>query len=135
MKTKAIIVGIFVKKNKVLSMLDMLKNKFKVNLAKIYIYSIENNEREYLISFKAYDKDKFIGKISNSTVMHVKNGSLFSINALNRLIEEEALIKNIPNNEYLIDWNRYKNKLIILTKGKLSISNLNKIEDTSVFFK
>jgi hypothetical protein len=135
MKTKAIIVGIFVKKNKVLSMLDMLKNKFKVNLAKIYIYSIENNEREYLISFKAYDKDKFIGKISNSTVMHVKNGSLFSINALNRLIEEEALIKNIPNNEYLIDWNRYKNKLIILTKGKLSISNLNKIEDTSLFFK
>ena len=65
--------------------------------------------------------------------MHVKNGCLFSINALNRLIEKEKG-EEVPNNEYLVDWEKYKDKLIILTGGELSISKLSKIEDKSVFF-
>ena len=36
---------------------------------------------------------------------------------------------------YLIDWDTYKDKLIILTNGELSVSNLTKIEDKSVFFE
>ena len=66
--------------------------------------------------------------------MHVKNGCLFSINALNKLIEKEKE-DDKPNNEYLIDWDTYKDKLIILTNGELSVSNLTKIEDKSVFFE
>ena len=65
--------------------------------------------------------------------MHVKNGCLFSINALNKLIDQEKG-DDVPNNEYLIDWDKYKDKLIVLTNGELSVSNLNKIEDKSVFF-
>ena len=66
--------------------------------------------------------------------MHVKNGCLFSINALNKLIDSLKTNEN-PNNEYLINWDEYKDKLIILTKGELSISNLIKVEDKSEFFK
>ena len=65
--------------------------------------------------------------------MHVKNGCIFSINALNKLIDQEK--DNItPNNEYVVDWNKYKDKLIIVTNGELTISNLAKIEDKSLFF-
>ena len=39
-----------------------------------------------------------------------------------------------PNNEYLIDWEKYKDKLIILSGGELSISNLTKIEDWNNIF-
>ena len=133
MSTNGIIIGTFVKKNKILSFLETLRAGYGIRLDKVFIYEIDTNQSEYLVTFKTFDKDKFIKKISNATVMHVKNGCLFSINALNRLIEKEKG-ENVPNTEYLVDWNKYKDNLIILTGGELSISKLTKIEDKSVFF-
>ena len=129
------IIGTFVRKNKILSFLENLKNAFRVNLNKIFVYSIDTNKFEYLVTFKTFDKEKFIKGLNNATVMHVKNGCLFSINALNKLIEKENENSEKPNNEYLIDWDKYKDKLIIQTNGELSLSNLSKIEDFSIFFK
>ena len=134
MSTNGIIIGTFVKKNKILSFLENLKFIFKVNLEKVFVYSIDTNKYEYLVTFKTYDKEKFIKNLNNATVMHVKNGCLFSINALNKLIEKENSDSEKPNNEYLVDWDKYHDKLIILTNGELSVSNLSKIEDKSVFF-
>ena len=134
MSVNGIIIGTFVKKNKILSFLETLKHGFKVNLDKVFIYSIDTNKYEYLVTFKTYDKERFIKNLSNATVMHVKNCCLFSINALNKLIEKENSDSDKPNNEYLIDWDKYKDKLIIQTNGELSLSNLSKIEDFSIFF-
>ena len=134
MSVNGIIIGTFVKKNKSLSFLETLKHGFKVNLDKVFIYSIDTNKYEYLVTFKTYNKERFIKNLSNATVMHVKNGCLFSINALNKLIEKENSDSDKPNNEYLIDWDKYKDKLIIQTNGELSLSNLSKIEDFSIFF-
>ena len=134
MSTNGIIIGTFVKKHKILSFLETLKHGFKVNLDKVFVYSIDTNKFEYLVTFKTYDKERFIKNLSNATVMHVKNGCLFSINALNKLIEKENSDSDKPNNEYLIDWDKYKDKLIIQTNGELSLSNLSKIEDFSIFF-
>lgn len=134
MSANGIIIGTFVKKNKILSFLETLRNTFKVGLNKVFVYTIYTNKYEYLVTFKTYDKEKFIKNLSNSTVMHVKNGCLFSINALNKLIEKENSDSEKPNNEYLIDWDKYQDKLIILTNGELCVSNLSKIEDKSVFF-
>ena len=134
MSVNGIIIGTFVKKNKILSFLETLKHGFKVNLDKVFIYSIDTNKYEYLVTFKTYNKERFIKNLSNATVMHVKNGCLFSINALNKLIEKENSDSDKPNNEYLIDWDKYKDKLIIQTNGELSLSNLYKIEDFSIFF-
>ena len=133
MSTNGIIVGTFVKKNKILSFLETLRAGYGIKLDKVFVYEIDTNQLEYLVTFKTFDKDKFIKKISNATVMHVKNGCLFSINALNKLIDQEKG-DDKPNNEYLVDWDKYKDKLIILTGGELSISKLTKIEDKSVFF-
>lgn len=134
MSVNGIIIGTFVKKNKILSFLETLKHGFKVNLDKVFVYSIDTNKYEYLVTFKTYNKERFIKNLSNATVMHVKNGCLFSINALNKLIEKENSDSDKPNNEYLIDWDKYKDKLIIQTNGELSLSNLSKIEDFSMFF-
>ena len=133
MSKNGIIIGTFVKKNKILSFLETLRTLYGIRLDKVFVYEIDTNQYEYLVTFKTFDKDKFIKKIRNATVMHVKNGCLFSINALNKLIDQEKG-DDVPNNEYLIDWNKYKDKLIVLTNGELSVSNLNKIEDKSVFF-
>ena len=132
---KGVIIGTFVAKNRILSFLEMLKYKFGVKLDKVFVYSINTNEKEYLVTFKTFDKDKFIKKLSGSTIMHVKNGCLFSINALNRLIEIEYDFKEEkPYNEVEINWDFYKDKLIILTNGTLNINDLSKIEDKCSFF-
>ena len=132
---KGVIIGSFISKDKVLSYLELLKYKFGVDLSKVYIYTISKNYKEFLVTFKTYNKDKFIKKLHGSTIMHVKNGCLFSINALNRLIEIEYNVKEEkPYNEVEIDWNFYKNKLIVLTNGKLNINDLSKIEDKCSLF-
>lgn len=130
---RGIIIGTFVKKNRILTFIEELKNVYGIKYEKIFIYSIDTNKREYLVTFKTFDKEKFIKNLNNATVMHVKNGCLFSINALNKLIEQEKG-DSTPNNEYVVDWDKYKDKLIIITNGELSISNLSKIEDKSLFF-
>ena len=66
--------------------------------------------------------------------MHVKNGSLFSINALNKLIDREKDDDEKPNNEFVLDWSKYRDKLIIQVNGELRISNLKKIQDFMLFF-
>ena len=131
---KGVIIGTFVSKNKILSFLEELKNKFYINYEKIYVYSISSNDKEYLVTFKTYDKDKFIKKLSNSTIMHVKNNCIFSINALNKLIElNYDFEKEKPYNEVEINWDEYKDSLIIITNGELKISKLSKIEDKCSF--
>jgi len=133
MAINGIIIGTFVKKNKILSFLEVLMMVYKIKLDKVFVYRIDTNKQEYLVTFKTFDKEKFIKNLPNASVMHVKNGCLFSINALNKLIEANK-DNDKPNNEYIIDWEKYKDKLIILTGGELSISNLSKIEDKSEFF-
>jgi hypothetical protein len=134
MSKKGLIIGTFVSKNKILSFLEELKTKFYINIDRVFVYSISSNEKEYLVTFKTFDKDKFIKNLKGSTIMHVKNNCIFSINALNRLIELENLnTDEKPYNEIEINWDEYKDKLIILTNGNLNIYNISKIEDKCSF--
>lgn len=134
MSTKGIIIATFVRKNKILSFLERLRNEFKIGLNRVFVYKVDTNTSEYLVTFKAFDRNEYIGKIENATVMHVKNGSLFSINALNKLIDREKDGDEKPNNEFVLDWSKYRDKLIIQVNGELRISNLKKIQDFMLFF-
>jgi len=135
MSKKGIIIGTFVSKTRILSFLETLRYKFNVKLDKVFVYAINTNTKEYLVTFKTYDKDKFVKKLPGSTIMHVKNGCIFSINALNKLIEYDYdFTKEKPYNEVEVNWDDYKDKLIILTNGNLNINDLSKIEDKCSFF-
>lgn len=129
---KGVLIGTFVKKKQILQFLEILKTRYHISYNKIFVYSIENNYTEYLVTFKTMSKEIYLKTLENSTVMHVKNNCLFSINALNKLIEKEC---GSNNKDYQVDWNQYKDKLIILTNGNLSIENINKIDDKCVFLK
>lgn len=132
MITKGFLIGTFIKKDKILSFLELLNTRYNIQYDKIFVFSIKTNENEYLVTFKSLNKELFLKNIPNSTVMHVKNGSLFSINALNKLIENE---NGSADKNYQVNWDFYKDKLIILTNGVLSIDDLNKIDDKCQFFK
>lgn len=133
MREKNILIGVFVKKDKILSFMEFLKNEFNIKYKKIYIHEIIGNEIEYLATFPTFNRE-YLKKINNSILLHVKNGCLFSINALNKLIESDNLNKDIDNKNIIVDWSKYKNNLIILSNNVLNIKNLVRIEDKSYFF-
>lgn len=130
---KEVLIGTFVNKHKILSFIEKVKNLTKMNTDKIYVFIIEGNINEYLVTFKSYSNKGLINKLYNSTVLHVKNGCLFSINALNELIKEEKGDTIQNHKDYLIEWSKFKNKLMIMTSGKLRLYNISKIEDITVF--
>lgn len=130
---KEVLIGTFVNKHKILSFIEKVKNLTKMNTDKIYVFIIEGNINEYLVTFKSYSNKGLINKLYNSTVLHVKNGCLFSINALNELIKEEKGDTIQNHKDYSIDWSKFKNKLMIMTSGKLRLYNISKIEDITVF--
>lgn len=130
---KEVLIGTFVNKHKILSFIEKVKNLTKMNTDKIYVFIIEGNRNEYLVTFKSYSNKGLINKLYNATVLHVKNGCLFSINALNELIKEEKGDTIQNHKDYLIDWSKFKNKLMIMTSGKLRLYNISKIEDITVF--
>ena len=132
MLNKGVLIGTFVNKKQILQFLEMLKTKFNIFYDRMFVYSIEENNYEYLVTFKAVNKELYLKNIKNSTVMHVKNGCIFSINALNKLIEQET---GSNDKSHQLDWDKYKNKLIILTNGNLSIDTINKVDDKCFFFK
>lgn len=128
---KSVLIGTFVNKKKILSFLETLKGEFNVTLKRIHVYEVENNKNELLITFRVDDKEKYLPKLKHSTVLHVKNGCLFSINALNKMINCENIEEN---KKCAIDWENFRNKIIILTRGELVISNIKKIEDLGILF-
>ena len=53
---KAILIGTFIKKKNILSFMEQLHNEFHIPYYAQYVYKIENNKKEYLITFKTYNK-------------------------------------------------------------------------------
>lgn len=129
---KGILIGNFVQKNKILAYMEYLNSRFKIKFHKMFVYTINGNQDEYLVTFKANSKEPYIRDIYGATIMHVKNGCLFSINALNRLINK---LNGSVDKEYKLDWSLYQDKLIIITNNELVIEPILKIEDKCQFFK
>lgn len=132
MLNKKNLIGTFVKKHKILSFIEKLKNTSKIKSKDIFIFTIEGNENEYLITFKTGTTNRLINSFYKSTTLHVKNGCLFSINALNKLIEKENDTTINNHKDYVIDWEKYRDNLIIMTSGKLCIYKLTKLIDKNI---
>ena len=133
MTTKSILIGTFVKKYKILSFLEFLKNKLFLDLNRVFVYIIKDNNDEYLVTFKSTRENRKTYNIYDSTIMHVKNGCLFSINALNALIDKESN-GEVDNKDYVLNWDKYKNKLLVKINDDLQIKDIEKVEDKTIFF-
>lgn len=126
-----VIIGTFVKKSKILTFLEFLRNKLGINIDKVYVFNVEYNESEYLVTFSSAKNSPLFTQLHDATVLHTKNGCLFSINALNMYIDIKN-DKKIPHQEFKVNWDELKDSLLITTNGVLKISKLFKIEDKCI---
>lgn len=131
---QGVIIGTFVKKHKILSFLEFLKNKIRVDIEKVFIFNVEDNSGEYLVTFSSVKNNPHFKELHDATILHTKNGCLFSINALNKYIELFKK-KEVKHKNFEVDWSELKNKLLITTNGILKINQLFKIEDKTKLFK
>lgn len=132
MKKNGVIIGIFVKKIKILTFLEFLKNKLKINIDKVFIFNVNENNAEYLVTFSAPRNNPYYSRLHDATILHTKNGCLFSINALNKYIDRNTTSKTkIIHKDIDVDWGKLKDNLLITTNGKLKILKISKIEDKS----
>jgi hypothetical protein len=132
---KNIIIASFIPKTNLDWFIKYVNEKFKINEKNLFIYEIEDNELDYLLTFKL-KKDKKIDlkqHFNNATIVNIKNECIFSINGLNKLIEMESNCEagNINYKDYKVNWLEYKNKLILCNKKALIIKNIKKVEKNS----
>lgn len=135
-KGKTIIVAVFLPKINLKWYVDLIEYKFDIKPQSLFLYEIENDNSEYLITFKLNTNKKVnLKKIfRNATIINVKEGCLFSINGLNKLIERQSDcdVGNINHKTFKIDWDKYRNKLILSNSEGLSIKNIKKIKINNV---
>lgn len=129
--TKTLLIASFVPKTNINWFFQYVNDKFDIKKENVFIYEIEDNELDYLLTFKIKNSKKIDLKFyfSNATIVNIKNGCIFSINGLNRLIELETNCDkgNIDYKNHKINWEDYNNKLILSNKDKLLIKNIKKL--------
>ena len=129
------LIAAFVKKKDIIGFLTMLYDNYAISPAKVFIYDIKGNDDEYLATFKVLNKARALSEIHHSTIVHVKNGCIFSINALNKLIESNKGNEDIDNQSYQVKWEDYNGMLMMIKYGNLAISPIQKIETKDIIFK
>lgn len=127
-----ILIATFVSRERTEWFIKYLFEKFKIKRETIFIYEVENNECDYLFTFKLKNDKRIDFKFhfANATVVNFKDGCIFSINGMKRLVEKElrAEIGNVDYSSHKIKWCKYENTLILSNKNLLSLKKIKKIE-------
>lgn len=110
-----------------------LLTKFGIKKDKIFIYKNLDDESKAIVTFKLtlIDGVKIdLNRLFPNTIpVHKKGNAIYTINALNKLIEHESQLSvgNINYKDYQIDWDKYQNKIILNNKDELIIYNIERI--------
>jgi hypothetical protein len=110
-----------------------LQNKFSIPKDKVFVYKNLDDESKLIITFKLFlPEDKPLNLkdlFPNAIMIHKRGEALYTINALNKLIELKTpnSIGNIDYKGYKVDWNEYQNKFILLDNKELALLNIKRI--------
>lgn len=113
--------------------LNYLQSKFKISKDKVFCYKNLDDESKVIITFKLVVPEgkhlKLKELFPNAITIHKKGNALYTINALNKLIEFKTGSENgnIDYKSIKIDWEEYQNKIILINGQELSIFKIERI--------
>lgn len=113
--------------------LSYLEAKFSIGKEKVFCYKDENDESKVILTFKITIPDdkslNFKDLFPSAVIIHKKGNALYTINALNKLIEEKAeeSIGNIEYKDVKIDWEEYQGKFILIKDKELKILTISRV--------
>jgi hypothetical protein len=98
-----------------------IKRKYDIMYNKMFILHIKSNN-EYVITYNI-EQGNIASIPENTILVHRKKefNVLYSLNGLNELIKQ--LNKGILDSNYAINWEQYKNSILLTQKGELKQLN------------
>ena len=129
---RSIILASFVFPERLETFLNYLQKRFKLDRERIFIYDNIDDPIKKIVTYKVFLKDgKKIDLKSifpRTIIIHKKGECLYTINALNRLIEEENGLEsgNVDHRNYELDWEKYQNKLVLTTPEGLVFNDIKR---------
>jgi len=113
--------------------LSYLENKFGISNDKVFGYENLDTPDKVIMTFKlVLEEGKRLNLkdlFPNALIIHKKGDALYTINALNKLIENEnpESLGNIDYKNIKIDWSTYQNKMILIDNKELVFLNIKRI--------
>ena len=129
---KIITLASFVLNDKIESFKNYLNKRFKVSSDKIFIYNIIDDTEKKIITFRVYIKDRKKINLQSffppTIIIHKKGECFYTINALNKLIEQETGGEkgNINYKDHKIDWDKYQGKILTTKRDELIIIGIKR---------
>jgi hypothetical protein len=130
---KTILLASFIFPERVEWFLGYLEARFFITKDKVFCYKNLDDESKVIITFKLVIpegqrmnlKDLF----PSAVPIHKKGNALYTINALNKLIDETygAPQGNTDYKSVKINWDEYQNKIILLNGKELGIFNIERV--------
>ena len=108
----------FSSKSALESTLETIQNQYKILFNKIFVLYIESTD-EYVCTYNVDSVNMSNSLLENTILLHRKKESntLYTINALNDLIK--SLNGGTLDTSYIINWNEYKNCILLTHSGDL----------------
>tara|TARA_Y100001937_G_C7071028_1_gene308382 strand:- start:498 stop:899 length:402 start_codon:yes stop_codon:yes gene_type:complete len=131
--TKNILLASFIFPERIDWFIDYLENKFQIPKNKVFVFENLDDPSRLIVTFKFKisneRKTNFKSLFPNAILIHKKSDCIYTINALNRLIETEYDVSpgNTDYKSIKIDWDEYQNKIILINNNKLNISNIKRV--------
>ena len=133
MINKNILLASFIFPERVDWFLDYLENKFSIPKNKVFVFENLDDPSKVIITFKfVVTENKRVNLKSlfpNAILIHKKGTCIYTINALNKLIEEmsESEQGNIDHKSVKINWSDYQDKILLMNDNMLKISNIKRL--------
>tara|TARA_R110002050_G_scaffold79261_1_gene169319 strand:- start:39375 stop:39773 length:399 start_codon:yes stop_codon:yes gene_type:complete len=112
--------------------ISYLESKFDIPKEHVFVFQNLDDESKFIVTFKFKLSDKkvnFKHLFPNAILIHKRGNAIYTINALNKLIESECdgELGNINYKSIKIDWDKYQNKILLYNNNELRISNIKRI--------
>jgi hypothetical protein len=130
---KTILLASFIFPERVDWFLGYLEAKFNITKDKVFCYKNLDDESKVIITFKLVipeGKHLNLKNLFPSAVpIHKKGDALYTINALNMLIDQMTgdSIGNTDYKSVVINWDEYQNKLILINGKELTFFNITRV--------
>lgn len=130
MTKKNILLASFIPKDKIDWFLELLLLKFNIKSKYVFIFDYENDESCMLTySIQSANKINLKDLFYKTLIIHKKKSTIYTINALNKLIEIELGVEsgNVNYKDITIEWEKYQDKLILTDNNNVVINQIKRI--------
>lgn len=112
----------FTLKTKIDDIVEEIQDTYTVAFNKVYVLENKDNKREVMCTYNI-NLDVKSDPLSNTISIHRKKqtNTLYTINALNDIVS--SLNNGVIDPNFLIEWEDYKNSLLVTDEDGLKIIN------------